>query len=102
MSTLAILAATVCSGQTYEDGNTHYPNDTIYIGTSPHTGGPVVTGPDREDGSWERVDCEKNPNGAKNCWKTHLMISEMGMEARPVRRASVRISRQRDKSTVRS
>ena len=70
---LSALSFFIClcslSSQTYnpETGNTHYPNGTIYISTSEHTGGPVVTGPDREDGSWERVECDKNQASEKRC-----------------------------------
>jgi hypothetical protein len=63
----SILGTTFSQTYNPQTGNTHYPNGTIYIGTSEHTGGPVVTGPDREDGSWERVECDKDAASEKRC-----------------------------------
>ena len=50
-------------GQEYDPstGNTHYPNGTIYLSNTPGFGqGPVVIGPQREDGSREAADCDEN------------------------------------------
>lgn len=64
---MTIVSLSTMQSQTYEGGNTYYPNGTSYLSNATATGGqgPAVLGPPREDGSQEGVDCDENPKRCK-------------------------------------